>query len=129
MVFTLFVFGHLSLPLCKKSNDNSELLIFMHLQKDIGFLKISSKQAPATAQDTKFTSHYLIDLCAISMEHRNQKHGSNMIAMFLETLPDNTEVLVYCTKYAQAMQHILRRLKFKIDKSGSHHPEVFRLQK
>lgn len=36
--------------------------------------------------------------------------------MVIKNAPNNTVLVAYCTKYARAMQHVLRKLRFKRDK-------------
>lgn len=89
---------------------SSKLLIFTLNNEDIGFIKIKSQ----------FTSEHIqvIGLCSIDPDHRNHKHGSQMIRMYIETLPIGTEVIAYCSKYARAMQPVLKTLKFRRDKNS-----------
>lgn len=98
-----------------------KLLLFIINNKEVGFMRIDR----FTDQDI-----YGIDLCAIAPENRNQKLGSQMIRMFIEDLPSGAEVVVYCTKFSRAMQHILKMLKFQRDKKTTVlHTERFHFTK
>lgn len=88
-----------------KKTQESNLFIFTLNNEDIGFIKTST---PPNAGQAR-----AIDLCAIVPEFRNQKHGTQMIRMYIDTLPSGTEVIAYCTKYSRAMQHILIKQKFR----------------
>lgn len=99
-----------------------KLLIFTLNNEDVGFMKIKPR---FTDRDI-----YEIDICAIAPEYRNQKLGSQMIRMFIEDLPSGAEVVVYCTKFSRAMQHILKMLKFQRDKKTTIlHAECFHFSK
>lgn len=101
---------------------DTKLLIFTLNNEDAGFMKIKPR----------FTDRniYEIDICAIAPEYRNQKIGSHMIRMFIEDLASGAEVVVYCTKFSRAMQHILKMLKFQRDKKTTMlHAECFHFTK
>ena len=89
--------------------EDIKLLIFTLNDQSIGFIKIHFQ----------FTGEQEISLCSITPPHRNHKHGSQMISMYLETLPTGTVVIAYCTKYSRAMQQILKKLKFQRGKNSS----------
>jgi N-acetylglutamate synthase-like GNAT family acetyltransferase len=99
-----------------------KLLIFALNDEDVGFMKIK----PGFAD----RSIYKIDICAIAPEYRSQKIGSHMIRMFIEDLPSGAEVVMYCTKFSRAMQHILKMLNFQRDKKTTVlHAECFHFTK
>lgn len=98
----------LPLRLFKSKQEEGQFYIFSLDRQDIGFIKIKTLLFAGGLQ--------VIDLCAIDPALRNQKHGSQMIRMYLESLPAGTDVIAYCTKYSRAMQHILARQKFRRDK-------------
>lgn len=56
-----------------------------------------------------------ISLCSVATEHRNQKHGTQMIRMYIESLPTGTQVAANCSIYSEVMQHILNKLQFQKD--------------
>ena len=88
--------------------EDIKLLIFTLNDQDLGFIKIQFH----------FTGEQEICLCAITPPLRNHNHGSQMIRMYLDTLPTGTVVIAYCTKYARAMQYVLKKLKFQRDKKS-----------
>ena len=88
--------------------EDIQILIFTLNDQDIGFIKIQFH----------LTGEQGICLCAITPPHRNHKHGSQMIRMYLETLPVDTVVIAYCSKYARTMQCVLRKQKFQRDKNS-----------
>lgn len=104
----------------KHNEEEGKLFIFTLADEDIGFLKIKHGSQVGHAQ--------VIDLCAIVPEQRNQKHGTQMIRTYLDTLPVGTEVIAYCTKYSRAMQHIFVKQKFIRDKN-SYPLECYRFRK
>ncbi len=89
----------------KLRTDDIKLLIFTLNNEDIGFIRIKSQFAGEHTQE--------ISLCSITPEHRNQKHGTQMIRMYIENLPIGTEVIAYCSIYSEVMQHTLKKLKFQ----------------
>jgi len=92
------------------SKEKSKLFVFTMNNDEIGFLKIKTERGTETVQ--------IIELCAINPELRNQRHGSQLIRMYIESLPEGTEVIAYCTKYSRAMQHVLVKQKFKRDRKS-----------
>lgn len=54
----------------------------------------------------------VIEMLAISIDHRNARHGTSVLDLFVKAQPPDTRLLVYCTKYARAMQHTLKKLRF-----------------
>lgn len=92
----------------KHKTHDIRLLILIHNNENIGFIKITS---PFTNENVQ-----VIDLCAIKPEHRNQKHGTQLIRMVIEDSPSGTEIFALCTKYSRAMQRIFKNLKFRRDK-------------
>lgn len=56
--------------------------------------------------------HHL-ELLAIRAEHRSQGIGTAVLHDIVGKLPPGAQLTVHCTKYARAMQHILKRQQFK----------------
>lgn len=105
-----------------KGGYDIKLLIFTLNKEDVGFMRI---KYALTDKEV-----YEIDLCAIDQERRNQKIGSQMIRRFVEDLPSGAEISAYCTIYSRAMQHILKKMKFKRDKKHSlNHADHYRFTK
>jgi hypothetical protein len=90
--------------------EKTSLFIFTLNNDEIGFLKIKTELGMGNVQ--------IIELCSINPELRNQRHGSQMIHMYIESLPEGTEIIAYCTKYSRAMQHVLVKQKFKRDRKS-----------
>lgn len=109
-IFTLVeLFQDVLYPLRRMlRKEDIKILIFTLNDQDIGFIKIQFH----------LSGEQEICLCAMTPSHRNHKHGSQMIRMYLETLPTGAVVIAYCTKYARAMQHVLRNLGFQRDKNS-----------
>ena len=57
-------------------------------------------------------SHHL-ELLAIRAEHRSQGVGTAVLQDIVGKLPPGAQLTVHCTKYARAMQHMLKRQGFK----------------
>lgn len=100
----------------KHKTDDIRLLILTLNNENIGFIKITSPFTNLNVQ--------IIDLCAIKPEHRNQKHGTQLIRMVIEDFPAETEIFALCTKYSRAMQRVFKNLKFRRDKKTNN----FRLE-
>jgi ribosomal protein S18 acetylase RimI-like enzyme len=66
---------------------------------DVGFLKLS--QGPGPAQN--------LELVAVHAEYRNQGIGTAVVEHITSRLPEGAQLTVHCTKYARAMQHILKK--------------------
>lgn len=79
-------------------------------QHDVGFFQlvydVSSTNMPLVT----------INLFAIAKKHQNRQWATQAITMVIENTPGNAVFVAYCTKYARAMQHVLRKLQFKRDK-------------
>ena len=58
----------------------------------------------------------LINLICVSHSYRNQRVASRIIQRLIDHQPQETLMVVYCTKYARAMQRVLTKLKFERDK-------------
>lgn len=89
---------------------DTKTLIFTQGGEDVGFLQtgcMGDKQS------------HVIKCCAIAQQHRNQHHGSNMIRMYIESLPAVPEVVAYCTKINKAMPRLLKKLGFHKEKANS----------
>lgn len=83
---------------------DTKTFIFTQDNEEIGFMQIGHKGEGQPQ---------VIKTCAISQEHRNQHHGSQMIRMYIENLPAATEVIAYCTKFNKAMPRVLKKLGFR----------------
>ncbi len=79
--------------------------------EEVGFLQFADAHQQQPVR--------LIELCAIAPTYGNQKIGSRMISMYIESLLVHTQVMVYCNKYSRAMQHVLTKLKFQRDKQAT----------
>ena len=90
--------------------EDIKLLVFTLNNENIGFIRIKSQFSGEPILE--------INLCSIAPEHRHHKHGTHMIRMYLETLPIGTQVIVFCSKYARAMQHSLKKLRFRRAKNS-----------
>lgn len=54
-----------------------------------------------------------LELLAICSSYRNLGIGSAVLERVLNELPSGARLLVHCTKYSRAMQHILKRHHFR----------------
>ena len=96
-----------------------KILIFIKKQTELGFLIFNVSG-----------NIQVIEFCAIEHEHRGQKNGTLMIKLFIETIPKNSEIAVYCTKFARPMQRVLKNLGFSRMKSYvGKHLEYFTFKK
>lgn len=74
-------------------------------QEEIGFLKVSNNDLSNGIQD--------LELLAVSPGYRNRGIGTEVLHRLVADQPDGVLLRVHCTKYARAMQHILKRNSFK----------------
>lgn len=58
------------------------------------------------------TGMKVLVLYAIAPPHRGQGHGTAVLRSLVAAQPSGTVLLVHCTKYARAMQHLLKKLRF-----------------
>lgn len=72
---------------------------------EVGFLKRSIALASPRNQH--------LTLLAIHPEYRSKGIGTAVLEEITSKLTQGTELTVHCTKYARAMQHILKRQRFK----------------
>ena len=68
---------------------------------EVGFLKVCKGRG--VCKD----SH--LELFALSPAHRNQGLGTAVLENIASEVPGDGHLYVHCTKYARAMQHILKR--------------------
>lgn len=54
-----------------------------------------------------------LELLAVKPECRNRGIGTAVIAALTKRLQGESRLTVYCTKYARAMQHVLKRSQFR----------------
>ncbi|WP_394756644.1 GNAT family N-acetyltransferase [Rhodoferax sp.] len=93
--------------------DRSNWYIFSMKRKEIGFMYIETSQA------TNGTAVRHVALFGIHPRYRSQGHGTAVLKLFIVAQPTGTSILVHCTKFARAMQHVLKRLRFiRNPKSG-----------
>lgn len=74
--------------------------------EEIGFLHIKTFQAT----DGRAMRH--IALFGVHPRYQSQGHGTAILKLFIAEQPAGTTVLVNCTKFAKAMQRVLKRLRF-----------------
>jgi GNAT superfamily N-acetyltransferase len=73
--------------------------------EEIGFLKISDTHLSIGIRD--------LELLSVRSDYRNRGVGTAVIHRLVADLPKSAQLRVHCTKYARAMQHILKRNSFK----------------
>ena len=73
---------------------------------EIGFVTVKSSYMP-NGDATK-----VIVLFALAPQHQNHGHGTTVLKSFVDAQPGGTTVFVHCTKYARAMQRVLKNLRF-----------------
>ena len=81
------------------------LLIVDSHQEEIGFLKVSDNDLSSGIQD--------LELLSVSPGYRDRGIGTEVLHRLVADQPDGVLLRVHCTKYARAMQHILKRNSFK----------------
>lgn len=74
--------------------------------KQIGFMKVITSYAP-DGDSIKY-----ISLFALAPKYREQGHGTAALKSFVDAQTKGTTIIVHCTKYAKAMQRVLRKLRF-----------------
>ena len=74
--------------------------------KQIGFMKVTTSYAP-NGDAIKY-----ISLFALAPKYRKQGHGTAALKSFVDAQPKGTTIFVHCTKYAKAMQRVLKKLRF-----------------
>lgn len=77
----------------------------------LGFLQLCRPQADGQPWD--------LVLLAIAAAHRNRGLGTQLVAHLLASVPADRSLRVHCTKYARAMQHILKKERFLRRREGS----------
>ncbi len=73
--------------------------------EEVGFLKLS--KGLGASKDSN------LELIAIYPEHRNQGIGNAVLDHLHAQVPMGGQLYVHCTKFARAMQHILKRRGLK----------------
>lgn len=73
---------------------------------EIGFFTVKSSRA-ANGDAIK-----VIVLFALEPQHQNRGHGTTVLRSFVDAQSKGTTVFVHCTKYARAMQRVLKNLRF-----------------
>jgi RimJ/RimL family protein N-acetyltransferase len=91
---------------------NREFHIFMLDGADIGFVAL--QDIPASNGDGIERN---IAECAIHEAFRNRHHGWHLINMVIDTVSDGTCLSAYCTPNAKAMQAILVKHQFTLEKT------------
>lgn len=74
-------------------------------QEEIGFLKLADNDLSSGIQD--------LELLSVSPGSRNRGVGTAVLNRLVADQPDGVMLRVHCTKYARAMQHILKKNSFK----------------
>lgn len=74
-------------------------------REDVGFLKLWN--------GNEVSRHHNLEFLAISPSHRNRGIGIKVLEHITSNLPEGAQLIVHCTKYARAMQHILKRHQFR----------------
>lgn len=89
-----------------KANTQFEWLILSKADgEEVGFLKLT--RGLGASKDSN------LELIAISAEHRNQGIGNAVLDHLHAQVPMGGHLYVHCTKFARAMQHILKRRGLK----------------
>ncbi len=83
---------------------DSWLVVTRATGEGLGFLK--------TTTSTDCHQDWHLDLLCIAPKYRNNGIGTAVTREFITRVPDGVSVQVHCTKYARAMQHILKRNGF-----------------
>ena len=81
------------------------LAISIPNEVDVGFIKL--RQGFADGKSS------CLELIAIVPQHRNRGIGSAVLDHIVAGMAAEGNLYVHCTKYARAMQHILKRRQFK----------------
>jgi len=71
----------------------------------VGFLKLTKGIGACLDRN--------LELLAICSAYRNKGIGSKVLEHVASEVPDGARLFVHCTKYARAMQHILKRHQMK----------------
>ena len=87
-------------------NKKRELLLFMSSKVPVGFVQIEWTKTKAGIPCCCIT------ICAVAPVYRGNHYGRDMVELLIARTPVGTEIWAYCTKYARAMQHILKNLHF-----------------
>lgn len=81
-----------------------EFLVLEHEGKSIGFVILETPDDGSNVIALLYV--------AISPAYRGRQFGTFMVTNLINMYPSDTEWQVACTKYARAMQHILKKLGF-----------------
>ena len=90
---------------------------------EIGFLMIKSSYTPSG------DAIKVIALFALKPQYQNQGHGTTVLRLFVDAQPKGTAIFVRCTKYARAMQRVLKNLRFIRNVKAGHPLEEYCLVK
>ena len=71
----------------------------------------------------------VIALFALKPQYQNQGHGTTVLRLFVDAQPKGTAIFVRCTKYARAMQRVLKNLRFVRNVKAGHPLEEYCLVK
>ncbi|MFM6991838.1 MAG: GNAT family N-acetyltransferase [Rhodoferax sp.] len=90
----------------KKSSSRYEWHIISNADRvEVGFLKVH--KGLGTGRDSN------LELLAICPAYRNQGLGAAVLEYIASEVPKDGHLYIHCTKYAKAMQHILKRHNLK----------------
>jgi len=103
----------------------SEWMLVFKSESLIGFMKVDNLDF----FDEKAEKLKLLALFAIAPRYRQQGHVTAVLKMFIDAQPDETKLIVHCTKYARAMQHILKKLRFTRNPKAGKNLEEYRFTK
>lgn len=130
----LFAAGHFKLllwiaratftwPTWARINTAPRLLVLRQGTQEVGFAQL--QHGTASSGEAVIT----LNLLAIQRAHQNRGFGAWALGTIIREMPENTILNVCCTKYAQAMQHLLHKLRFKRDKVMDRNLVKFSLRK
>ena len=88
-----------------KLNVHYEWTVILSADKDVGFLKI--RKCGGACKDRT------LELLAIVPENHNMGIGTAVLNQLVAEVPIGGELYAHCTKYARAMQHILKKMRLK----------------
>jgi GNAT superfamily N-acetyltransferase len=93
-----------------RHDDRSRLIgkyVLVRDEADIGFVITRSVDAPGK------TPFLLIDVLVVSPTHRGTGAGTWLVRSIIERQPSGTVLGAYCSKFARAMQRVLKNLRFR----------------
>lgn len=89
----------------RRLNDYCQWLVIKSADNEVGFMKLS-KSAGSCSQVN-------LELIAICPENRNSGIANAVLEKLVSEIPCGGQLNVHCTKYARAMQHILKKHHLK----------------